>query len=223
MSHANSNEIVTNQDDLNQNLDEVVLKHLNSTFGKPYSEHSLAGFRTLERQVEQAGKPLIFDSCCGVGESSVRLAAMYPDHLVIGMDKSAHRLEKNERQEFEQPDNLVLLRTDLNDFWRLALEAGMLPERHFVLYPNPWPKAKHLQRRWHGAPVFPTLVALGGQLELRSNWQLYLREFARALELAGKSSQLLDYRAEQPLTAFERKYWASGQPTWQLSCDLNQA
>ena len=49
------------------------------------------------------------------------------------------------------------------------------------LYPNPWPKKKHLGRRWHGAPVFPALVKLGGELEMRSNWQTYLDEFALAL------------------------------------------
>ena len=27
-------------------------------------------------------------------------------------------------------------------------------------------KIKHVQRRWHGAAVFPSLVALGGVLEL---------------------------------------------------------
>lgn len=221
MSFTPSNEITTNQDDLNQNLDQTVLKHLNSRFAKPYSDFSLETFRVFEKLVEQAAKPLIFDSCCGVGESSVRLAQQFPDHLVVGLDKSANRLDKNERQGLERGDNLLLLRADLNDFWRQALEAGIKPERHYVLYPNPWPKSKHLGRRWHGAPVFPALVALGGQLELRSNWRLYLAEFARALELAGKSSQLTEYRSDEPLTAFERKYWDSQQTTWQLTADLD--
>ncbi|GHF20603.1 hypothetical protein GCM10017044_14370 [Kordiimonas sediminis] len=154
------------------------------------------------------------DACCGVGDSTRALARQFPDHLVLGVDKSIKRLQ-TERQDPE-PGNMLLLRTDLNDFYRLAASHGLRPDRHYILYPNPWPKAAHLKRRWHGAPVFPAIVAVGGIMELRSNWDVYLREFARALELADVKSVIEPYEATDPITPFERKYRDSGQPLWRL-------
>ena len=85
------------------------------------------------------------------------------------------------------PRNLILMRADLNDFYRLAADAGWRLARHFILYPNPWPKSVHLKRRWHGAPVFPYMLRLGGVMELRSNWKLYLGGVCRrACDIAGQ-------------------------------------
>jgi len=220
MSFANSHEIITNQDGLNEHLDEIVEKHIKHVFQKPYQQHSIDGFKAVETQIAQVNKPVIFDSCCGVGDSTINLAKLYPDHFVIGMDKSGHRLNKNEAYEQHGVDNFMLLRTDLNDFWRLALDAELKIEKHYILYPNPWPKAKHIQRRWHGSAVFPTIVALGGELEMRSNWRLYLDEFSQALSLMGKNSDVSEFTPESSITPFERKYQASGQALFKLTAKL---
>lgn len=159
----------------------------------------------------------MLDSGCGVGESSRRLAERYPESLVIGVDKSAARLAKASGSE-----NCRLLRADLYDFWRLAAGAGWRPRRHYLLYPNPWPKARHLQRRWHGSALLPALLALGGRLELRSNWQIYVREFAEALMIAGcETLEWGRFCPREPLSPFERKYHAAGQPLWRLRADLD--
>ena len=215
--------IVSNQQGLNEKLDEVVLKHLQHGFKKPYQAHTLAAFKDVEKWVEQQGKPIIFDSCCGVGESTYHLAKAHPEAIVLGMDKSADRLSKHPNEhniELEQLDNYRLLQVNLNDFWRLAVEANWTLSHHYLLYPNPWPKSKHLQRRWHGSAVFPAIIKLGGKLELRSNWFTYVEEFQRALELANKESRTEIYKTEHAITPFERKYWASGQQSLRLICDL---
>jgi tRNA G46 methylase TrmB len=220
MSFANSHEIVTNQEGVHEHLDEIVAKHIKHAFQKPYQQHSIDGFKAVETQIGQANKPVIFDSCCGVGDSTINLAKLHPNHFVIGMDKSGHRLNKNDAYEQHGVDNFMLLRTDLNDFWRLALEAQLTIEKHYILYPNPWPKAKHIQRRWHGSAVFPTIFALGGELEMRSNWRLYLDEFAQALSLVDKASSVNEFMPEQAMTPFERKYQASGQALFKLTATL---
>ncbi len=145
-----------------------------------------------------------------------------PEALVVGIDKSSHRLDRHQPSTTDV-DNYLLVRADTDDFWRQALAAGWRLHRHYLLYPNPWPKASQLQRRCQGSPLFPTLLQLGGELELRSNWQLYLREFARALELAGIASRLGVWPAEVAITPFERKYRNAGQPLWQLVADLERA
>jgi len=220
MSFANSHEIITNQTGVHEHLIDIVEKHLEHPFQKPIHARSLEGFKAVEKQVSALGKPIIFDSCCGVGDSTVNLAKLYPNHFIIGMDKSGHRLNKNECYEQHGVDNFMLLRTDLNDFWRLAVDAQMLPEKHYILYPNPWPKSKHVKRRWHGAAVFPSIIALGGELEMRSNWSLYLQEFAVALDVAGKQGLVEEFMPQQTITPFERKYQASGQALFKLKATL---
>ena len=214
---GNSRVIESNQEGLNEQLDEVVLKHLKHPFRKPYQTHTLEAFKKCEKWVEQQGKPIIFDSCCGVGESTYHLAKRHPDAIVLGMDKSEDRLSKHPQK---IADNYQLLQVNLNDFWRLAVEAEWTLSHHYLLYPNPWPKSKHLQRRWHGSAVFPSILQLGGQLELRSNWFTYINEFARALEIAGQDSSVQTYSSNEAITPFERKYWASGQESLQLLASL---
>ena len=58
-----------------------------------------------------------------------------------------------------------------------AARADICLARHYVLYPNPWPKIGHLARRWHGHAVFPDLLALGGVFECRSNWRIYIEKW----------------------------------------------
>ena len=214
---GNSRVIVSNQQGLHEQLDEVVLKHLKHAFRKPYQQHTLDAFKAAEKWVEQQGKPIIFDSCCGVGESTYHLAKKHPEAIVLGLDKSADRLAKHPQS---IADNYRLLQVNLNDFWRLAVDANWQLSHHYLLYPNPWPKAKHLQRRWHGCAVFPAILQLGGELELRSNWFTYVHEFARALELAGQSCKVEEYWSDSAITPFERKYWASGQKSLRLTASL---
>ncbi|MCG7536260.1 methyltransferase domain-containing protein [Pseudoalteromonas sp. OOF1S-7] len=221
MSDANSRSITSNQDGLHEKLDEVVQKHLNTPFKKPIAAHTQQAFEQVNEKVQAFDGPIILDSCCGVGESTANLAKRHPDALVIGIDKSEHRLEKHDI-EYKQTESgqYILVQADLNDFWRLACEASWQPSHHYLLYPNPWPKAKHLQRRWHGAAVFPYIVELGGRLELRSNWSIYVEEFARSLTLAGKKAEVSAYESDTAMTPFERKYWASGQQSTRLIAQL---
>jgi len=214
---GNSRIITSNQQGLHEQLDEVVLKHLKHPFRKPYQTYTLEAFKEIEKWVEQQGKPIIFDSCCGVGESTYHIAKAHPEAIVLGMDKSADRLGKHG---FDAIDNYRLLQVNLNDFWRLAVEANWSLSHHYLLYPNPWPKSKHLQRRWHGSAVFPSIITLGGELELRSNWDIYINEFARALTVAGQTCEVTPYKTDAAITPFERKYWASGQSSLRLTCSL---
>ncbi len=212
-----SRSVTSNQDGVHTHLEKTVLKHRQSCFAKPIAEHSQATFAQAQRWLQSQGerKP-IFDSCCGVGFSSRSIAQAYPECSVIGVDKSAHRLSRGDEPAL---DNLLLLRADLNDFYRLAEAAGWRLYKHFILYPNPWPKSAHLGRRWHGAPVFPAMMALGGEVELRTNWRIYAQEFQEALSIYGLRARLAELTIDEPLTPFEAKYDRSGQTIWQVQTD----
>lgn len=215
--------VLSAQGGIHEKLAETVARHLAHPYRKPYAAHTLAAFEEIRPLVEQSKRPLVFDSCCGVGESTAWLAKAHPEALVIGIDKSIHRLDKHERgYRPEQADNYRLVRADLEDFWRLAVAAGWTPARHYLLYPNPWPKPAHLQRRWHASPVFPAILQLGGRLEVRSNWRLYIEEFAAALAIAGIAPAVEAWMAEPPVSPFERKYRDGGQALWRCVAELEK-
>lgn len=224
---GNSRSITSNQTGVHEDLNKVVVKHLTHKFKKPYAPFSLETFAQLNQQVidflaQDSSRYIILDSCCGVGESTVHLAANHPNALVIGIDKSEHRVEKIEHHLVHQVSNFIILRGDLNDLWRLIAEAEWQVKEHYLLYPNPWPKAKHLQRRWHGSAVFSSIPSIAEQITVRSNWSIYIDEFAEALVIAGFKPQVAEYKSDEAMTPFERKYWASGQQSFQLTCRFNQ-
>jgi len=213
---GDSKVIVTNQQGIHEKLSEIVNKHLNNDFKKPYQSHTQQAFAEINTIVENFNGDIILDACCGVGQSTRILAEQNPHCLVIGVDKSANRLTRNVTGDW-QGDNYYLIRADLNDFYRLVNAANWAVKKHYVLYPNPWPKSKHIQRRWHGSAVFPQMLQIGEQIILRSNWLLYLQEFQLAASIAGKTGEITKVvEGQQPLTPFEAKYQSSGQQCWQL-------
>ncbi|MGH8810046.1 MAG: tRNA (guanine(46)-N(7))-methyltransferase TrmB, partial [Noviherbaspirillum sp.] len=191
-------------------------------FRKPILRHNQAAFDLSIAAWRDAGEPpLILDAGCGVGLSTLHLAAQFPDHFVIGVDQSEHRLSRNTVWHGAPPSNFTRVRADLVDYWRLMHAAGIRPARHYILYPNPWPKIGQLARRWHGHPVFPTVVALGGILECRSNWNIYIDECAAALsQLTASTARCERYVAQTAITPFEQKYTASGHMLWRCQASL---
>lgn len=219
---GDSKEIITNQPGIHEKLAEIVQKHLTHPSKKPFQAHTLEAFELANARVQCHQGEVILDSCCGVGQSTRLLAKRNPQALVIGIDKSAHRIERNDDELIETTDthhvdNFLLIRADLNDFYRLVKQADWPVSKHYILYPNPWPKAKHIQRRWHGSAVFPEIISIGKEIILRSNWRLYLEEFQFSAGIVGKYGDIAQVQDELPLTPFEAKYRTSGQDCWQLS------
>ncbi|MDR3157503.1 MAG: methyltransferase domain-containing protein [Zoogloeaceae bacterium] len=206
-------------------LRTVLARHQDSVLQKPIAACNHAAFLQALALLREFSPdaPLVLDAGCGVGWSTVFLARQYPECFVLGVDQSAHRLERDRTRLGVMPENLAFLRADLVDFWRELAESGIRLQRHYLLYPNPWPKPAHLRRRWHAHPVFPALLRLGGLLTCRSNWKPYIEELSLCLLWSGYAPLVGTCAPEDSLitTPFERKYHASGQTLWSLCCDLN--
>ncbi len=217
---GHSSPVSSNQQSNHRQLAKIVSKHQKISYLRPIATFSRSEFDRIDEIVNASRSSVILDSGCGNGESSRSFAAAFPDKLVIGIDKSDARIARAEVG--DTLPNLHFVHGDCVDLWRLAVQARWPVWRHLLLYPNPWPKAKHLQRRWHGHPVFKHLLALGGCLELRSNWEIYVSEFAAALEIAAaKYVPVKRFFADAPITPFERKYAASGHPLYRLQVQLD--
>ncbi len=197
-------------------LEPTVRRHLKTLWRQPLRGFSQAAFDSLG---DLESRDIVLDAGCGNGFSTALLARRFPGSLVIGVDRSAARLAGAS----ELPDNAVLLRADLVDLWRLARAAGWRLHRHYLLYPNPWPKPGHLKRRWHAHPVWPDLLGLGGRLELRTNFEIYAREFAAALDLAGCQAhfRVLSLPDDQAVSPFEQKYLHSGHDLFEVCAQLH--
>ncbi len=211
---ANSRTIRSRQTGPHPRLREIVMRHLDDTYRRCPGESGRHAFADVADRL--TADAFVLDAGCGTGASTFVLASRHPNRLVLGVDKSAARLAIGQREidSGTAPGNAILLRCELVDFWQLAAAAGLRCERQYLLYPNPWPKPDQLMRRWHAHPVLPALLALGGAIELRTNWRAYAEEFAEALRLAGRETPLEKFAADDPLTPFERKYADSGHALW---------
>ena len=145
--------------------------------------------------------------------STAFIARAHPEALVVGIDQSAHRLAKHQPSDTE---NYLLLRAEAEPFWLCLVETDITLHSHWLLYPNPWPKASQFKRRVHGHGAFPVLSRLGGSLEIRTNWDIYAQEFAQAAGLIGIEGQAASFTPDAPMTLFERKYADRGHTLWRF-------
>jgi tRNA G46 methylase TrmB len=212
---------------VHERLVEIVRRHADGPWQAPLHRPSVQVFERVAAWRSGQGKraPLVLDTGCGTGESTRRLAERHPGALVLGIDQSAARLRRvGAGAGFASEGPVAWVRAELSTLWRLVRAADWPVSHQYLLYPNPWPKPGQLQRRWHGHPVFPTIVAIGGALELRCNWRVYADEFHLALETLGQAPRAVQGLSSKipTLTPFERKYAASGHELWQLCCYLTK-
>ena len=203
----------TDQVGQHPDLAEIVRHHQHHPWRKPCPAHTREAVDQLLKQLERDKRPLILDSFCGTGMSTALIAKSHPDALVVGIDQSAHRLAKHQATGAQ---NVLLLRAEAEPFWHCLVEAGITVHSHWLLYPNPWPKASQFKRRVHGHGAFPVLSKLGGELELRTNWDIFAQEFSQAADLIGIKGQTESFSLDAPMTLFERKYASRGHTLWRF-------
>jgi tRNA G46 methylase TrmB len=245
LTHSQAREVHSNQEGPFKDLEKLVRKYACTPYLRPIADHTRLAFADAEqfiadfytkRHAGSAPHPVILDSGCGTGESTLHLAHQFPGYPVIGIDKSAVRLDKaNKNSGLPQPlpHNAFYVRAELIDFWRLALEKVVAGQwtipYHALYYPNPWPKQSEAGRRFHLHPIFPTFLRLAHTTELRTNWEIYAQEFSQAAriikEIPGQagddnvvsaSISCEAFEPKQPITAFERKYKNACQQLWQV-------
>ena len=190
-----------------QAFDSLVQQLLKDLAARDDDDDGKAGGGTFP-EVILANFPggIVLDSGCGTGRSTRLLAEIYPQHFVLGIDRSIARLRRSQNNQRNGDDdndydnnqvyvhpvapNACLIRAELVDFWRCCLDHDTsfwtkLISHHYLLYPNPYPTVQRLTLRWYAHPSFPLLLQLNAQhLIIRSSWEGYLKEFSMAVEIA---------------------------------------
>ena len=213
---GNSPEIVSRQHAPHARLEQVVQRHRDHVWRAPLHAPTESQFARWHKGVDVA-RPLVVDLGCGHGDSTLLLAEHHVEATVLGVDQSAHRLARLAPTGYAMHGRATLMRAEAATVLRLLAAAQTPIDVLYLLYPNPWPKPEHLQRRWHGHPVFPLLLANARRIVLRPNWRLYADEFAQAARLLGRVAEVRALADEvEVLTPFERKYRASGHVCHEL-------
>ena len=216
---GNSPEIESSQSGPHARLADVVRRHRDHAWRAPLHAPTQAPFARWLAGHDRA-MPLIVDLGCGVGDSTLGLALRHPDAVLLGVDQSAHRLARLAPTGFAVHGRTTLMRAEAATVLRLLAANQLRIDTLYLLYPNPWPKPEHLQRRWHGHPVFPTLLSVARRIVLRTNWRIYADEFALALALLGRAGVVAPLASDAVvLTPFERKYRSSGHACVELVSD----
>jgi len=150
----------------------------------------------------------------GGGEHMAAQAARAPDVLILGAEPFHNGVASAVRHIEERGlQNVRLHDGDVRDL------IGRLPEaslaRVFILFPDPWPKARHHKRRLVQAETVAELARVlkpGGRLRFASDWADYvdwaLERFAASTAFAWAAERADDWRvppADHITTRYEEK------------------
>ncbi|MFZ5721407.1 MAG: tRNA (guanosine(46)-N7)-methyltransferase TrmB [Pseudomonadota bacterium] len=112
----------------------------------------------------------------GGGEHMAAQAARHPDVLILGAEPFQNGVASAVRHIDEQGlQNVRLHDGDVRDLMARLPDASVA--RVFILFPDPWPKARHQKRRLVQADVVAELARVlqpGGRLRFASDWADYV-------------------------------------------------
>jgi tRNA G46 methylase TrmB len=196
---------------VHEHLKKVILKHKTTDFKKPIADHAVSAFADFREHYK--GEDLILDLGVGTGQSTKYLAENNLKSFVLGIDRSLARTQKAPKM----PPNAMIARTEMWDVVRLLKQEEFVVQKAFLLYPNPCPKPSQFASRVYGHPVFPDLISICKNMELRTNWQIGALEMQKSLQILNKEALLDEFPPEGDyMTRFEEKYAKSGQTLWRV-------
>lgn len=165
--------------------------------------------------------PRLLDVGPGHGEATVAWAQDHPDHDVVAVELHLPGL----LHLLGEADALGLGTIRATEADATAVVAAAEPGAFAhvrVLFPDPWPKRRHVGRRLvdeHFVPQVADLLPVGGTLALATDWADYASQMRRCLATDPRLAVELDTQAggaegerpARPVTAYERRGLAAGR------------
>lgn len=161
--------------------------------------------------------PLEVDLGCGDGSFLAALAALHPARNFLGVERLAGRVRSACYKARSLP-NVRVLRIETTYAVSYLLPPASVSAFHF-LFPDPWPKRRHHERRVFKPDFLDALInalAPGGLLHIATDQHDYFDEMVNLVHTRDELQVVPDPTGEFPATTFEKRFRNSGQPIYRL-------
>ena len=157
----------------------------------------------------------------GGGEHMAAQAQRHPDALILGAEPFVNGVASALRHLEEGGiDNVRLWQGDARDMLARVGDASV--ERVFIMFPDPWPKARHNKRRLVQAPFVAELarvIAPGGYLRFATDWADYAEQASAVIDAdpafaRADDREPSDAPADHVTTRYEEKKLGDIAPVW---------
>jgi tRNA (guanine-N7-)-methyltransferase len=164
--------------------------------------------------------PLEVDVGCGEGAFLVAMAGRHPEHNFLGVERLVGRVRKVCRRAVrERLGNLRVICVESAYTVRHLLPEGSVSVFH-VMFPDPWPKRKHHQRRLVNRDFLDAARAAlrgDGELRLTTDDAAYFEQMNKVARThEGFSLAPWQDDPDYPRTDFEKRFRAQGLPIYRL-------
>ena len=162
--------------------------------------------------------PLQVDLGCGDGSFLASLAAETPDHDFLGIERLVGRVRTASRKAAKLT-NVRILRVETSYAVRYLLPSDSVSVFH-LLFPDPWPKRRHHERRIFTAKFLEGVVAAlapGGCLRIATDQSDYFEQIERLAQDSGRLRNVPGNGDNPwPPTTFEKRFVTAGAKIYRI-------
>ena len=161
----------------------------------------------------------------GGGEHLAHMATLHPDIAMIGCEPYVNGISGLLKHiDTEKLHNIRIYTDDVRDL--LAMMPDACLERVYILYPDPWPKARHHKRRLIQKPLLDLLARVmkpNAELRIATDWDDYatwiLEQALPHPAFTWQAEKASDWQEPWPEwipTRYEQKARREGRPSCYL-------
>ncbi|PZO56244.1 MAG: tRNA (guanosine(46)-N7)-methyltransferase TrmB, partial [Alphaproteobacteria bacterium] len=169
------------------------------------------------------GESLVLEIGFGGGEHLVAQASAHPEQRFIGVEPFLNGVASCLRHvEEANVSNVRIHNGDARDVIARLPDASL--DLCYILFPDPWPKARHHKRRLIQAEFLDELARVlkpGGEVRFATDWANYaewtLEQFTRDARFRWTAERAEDWRSPWPghvTTRYEAKKLGDCAPIW---------
>ena len=167
--------------------------------------------------------PRILEIGCGMGETTVAIAAANPDTDYIGIEVHTPGVGSLLKQIDEAGlNNVRVIQHDAVAVMDTMIPPASLDGLH-IFFPDPWPKKRQQKRRLIQSPFIALAASRlkpGAYLHAATDWQEYAEQilavFSAEPTLANTASGYAEKPAYRPQTKFETRGLKLGHGVWDI-------
>lgn len=167
--------------------------------------------------------PRILEIGCGMGETTVAIAAAHPECDYIGIEVHTPGVGSLLKQIDEAGlSNVRVIQHDAVAVMDTMIPPSSLDGMH-IFFPDPWPKKRQQKRRLIQSPFIALAASRlkpGGYLHAATDWQEYAEQilavFSAEPTLVNTATGYAEKPAYRPQTKFETRGLKLGHGVWDI-------